>query len=460
MDAYSEFYIKNVNHSLNNINRTGDFAKGFKILYMNVNRLISNERRQSFLYFLNDLNFELDAMVLVETFFKDPINALHIDGFNEFHGIRERHGGGISIYISKKYRTLDYPPACEDENQAIVVHLPELKINIGGIYKPPHTNIHNYLRFLDGVLSTYPNTIFLSAMNLNILLENDFEVNLYLDRLLSNNFLYLNQKSRNMFTRPSNSNGTIIDHVLTDCFSHEFSLGLFGNCLSDHRRIVCQINQPAKPDPIFKSHVYVNEDMVEKGISALLESDELDFSSFHGGVGDIIADNSHIKVVNVLSVSFRKPWFVNPLKLLKNRRDKFYKLSRRFPQNQVFRATFLALKSELSRSIVDHKRDYFSSLINRTTCPREMWSIFNRLAFNKQTKSEISNSKLIDNALVSDGRIVAEYLNKYFSSIGKSLSSRLPVAPCTGTLVVESTGGSFCFLIQLMRMKSHLLLIS
>jgi endonuclease/exonuclease/phosphatase family metal-dependent hydrolase len=123
----------------------------------------------------------------------------------------------------------------------------DYNFKLAGVYRPPHTDIVCFCEMLDNILEDNKKTIFFGDFNINLLNNNDLSVQLYIDTLMSNNYLYINEKTNNMHTRCGfTSVKTIIDHVLTDILQFKFKVVLNDVDISDHRAIITYIDLDRK----------------------------------------------------------------------------------------------------------------------------------------------------------------------------------------------------------------------
>lgn len=80
--------------------------------------------------------------------------------------------------------------------------------------------------------------MFFGDFNLNILDIESESVSRYVDDVLSNGFLILNQISSEYFTRKNNTSGSIIDHIVTDILDLNYTIALHDTDITDHRYIL------------------------------------------------------------------------------------------------------------------------------------------------------------------------------------------------------------------------------
>ncbi|CRL01633.1 CLUMA_CG014536, isoform A [Clunio marinus] len=115
----------------------------------------------------------------------------NLPGYISHHSTREKEGGGVSIFVLKSFSQTNEISNFEFENSNfLIVNLVKYNLKIGGFYKPPNSNVENFLSRLD-------------------LVE-------------SNGYKILNSLAHDMFTRqdPVWRTRSCIDHIFTDTFSH------------------------------------------------------------------------------------------------------------------------------------------------------------------------------------------------------------------------------------------------
>ena len=116
------------------------------------------------------------------------------------------------------------------------------KIIIATIYRHPSSDAKPFIEALNSTLLEP------KILNLTIFLLGDFNINIsqscrsptaqnYLD-MLSSHALY---PTINRPTRITPNSFTIIDHIITNCNSHQISPGIIESDLSDHYPIFCII---------------------------------------------------------------------------------------------------------------------------------------------------------------------------------------------------------------------------
>lgn len=113
-----------------------DNLTGINIFYANVNRMISDKRRETFCTHIESFQIVFDVFVLVETFYEDEVNVLKIPNYDDYQSIRQGHGGGVSIYVRQALNSHIKLSKIVNGNEFIIVNIPNAKLNVLGFYKP------------------------------------------------------------------------------------------------------------------------------------------------------------------------------------------------------------------------------------------------------------------------------------------------------------------------------------
>lgn len=81
--------------------------------------------------------------------------------------------------------------------------------------------------------------------------------------------------------------------------------------------------------------------------------------------------------------SLIKPYFSELLNSIKNKRNKFYKLKERFPNNDFFKTQFIYLKNLLKKTLISEKRKYTDTQVEAAKNNlKKLWKITNSLIKN------------------------------------------------------------------------------
>lgn len=429
MNLFHEFCLQKISYYVNPQPIEHAFhTNGFNLLFMNVNRLTSDTRRENFQLYLSEFKILFDVIVLVETFNKDTLSALKLPFYNDYHNIRNREGGGVSIYVLNKHTSVLKLSETDNENQILVVRLNEIAISIMGVYKPPHSDDKEFIEFLDKFLYTQSRQIIVGDMNLNMFQKNNNIIKFYKEMITSNGYAIMNKLGKDLFTRQSNSVNTLIDHAMTNALNFKYKFSLLDNSFSDHRHLILSANTAKQSNTSKNVITKYNNELIIKDVTEKINLN-MNFKDFHEDFKSIVSEHATEVIKPTPKITLRKPWFSNKLLSIKKLRDKFYKKSKLYPNNNLLVEQFVYYRNELDKNIVVSKKNYYSDRLDSAKCNnKQTWAIFRELMFNEipnQPSNENYTIK-VNLMLTDDNQIVAEAFNEFFSTVGENISKNLP----------------------------------
>ena len=106
---------------------------------------------------INERN--LDIIALNETWLDESLSndLLHIENFDLYRNDRNRHGGGVALYIKKSFSTKLRKDLMNknEENLFVKIHFKHGSIIVGTWYRPPGQNTDNQKQFLEAFSDTF-----------------------------------------------------------------------------------------------------------------------------------------------------------------------------------------------------------------------------------------------------------------------------------------------------------------
>ena len=135
-----------------------------------------------------------------------------------------------------------------------------------------------------------------------------------------------------------------------------------------------------------------------------------------------------LKKVKAKNVSLKKPWFSKALLKSVRKKNILYK---RFLNNPTSRSEFLykCYKNKLNHTIRVAKRLYFGKKIEEAKSNiKNTWRLLNEILNRKSKKQLLPSIFNIGEQELSDPTQIAEQFCKYFTNIGPSLASNIPVS--------------------------------
>ena len=151
---------------------------------------------------------------------------------------RDRHGGGVVIYIKNTldFQIIEHESLCVLEAICLKIHTKGSRsILFMNWYRNPNAKMevwNNYERFLEFADSLNVNIIIMGDINCDILKNSR---NALSDRYLGINCIYsLDQVNTRVPTRITHDSATLLDHMITNNINNVKSHGVIHVGMSDH----------------------------------------------------------------------------------------------------------------------------------------------------------------------------------------------------------------------------------
>ena len=217
------------------------------ILHLNIRSIPRNLSSQQ--TYLNNLDIQFSVIGISETWLKPyNVDCYGMDGYKEDHLYRsERMGGGVSLYVMNG---IEYMYFVRNDMSIIDEHLESLFIEmdkpcfsnennslIGGIYRPPNTDIdiftNHLITILDKIKLENKSCHLMGDFNINLLnIESHYKTGLLLDILASYSLLPYIAKPM----RATEETSTLIDNIFCDNIKENFNTisGILYTDITDH----------------------------------------------------------------------------------------------------------------------------------------------------------------------------------------------------------------------------------
>ena len=211
-------------------------SKGLVFLHVNARSLIS--KLEEIRKLLRDS--KAAALAISESWLDDLVSSgeVSVDGYNFVRNDRNRHGGGVGLYIRQGISYNVRTDLMRPNLECIFVDIlfPKSKLFLlGSCYRPPSDS--SFIESFSNVLNTIPagtEMYFLGDFN-HCFSKNDGIVKTY-KRMISSFSL---EQLIKCATRVTANSRTVIDHVLTNCKSKIRESGVLDQVFSDHLITFC-----------------------------------------------------------------------------------------------------------------------------------------------------------------------------------------------------------------------------
>lgn len=407
-------------------------GKGLLFVHANVRSLLPKISEISlFLHRTKTAIFAVSETWLDETVTDGEIN---IDGYNVLRQDRNRHGGGVCIFIKNSLnydvKSISIPSF---ECLFIDILLPSTKpITFGVCYRPP--NDTSFLANLESALD------YLNADN-EIYLMGDFNICTKQRSSLSKSYLELLRRFSfsqiiDQPTRITNQTSSLIDHVLSNVKGIVKKSGVLDVSLSDHQFTFFLRGRARNPclAPVIRrfrslknycktafcdklSQVDWSHVLRDTNVESALQS----FINTLLSVIDEIAPYNQIRVKHDSA-----PWMCGEILAGIRRRDALFKRFKRDKSNGVLYAAYCKQRNTVQRDIKSAKSEYFRRRLNECEGDSgKLWRRLSSLGYG-ETKNKSSIILEKDGDKCFDSPSVATIFNDFFTNIASNLVNMLP----------------------------------
>ena len=406
---------------------------GFRIVKLHLNC-------RSVIKYIEDLRLlilstEAHVISLNETRLHSSVGDGEIDvpGYNVVRCDRNRDGGGVLLYIkdSFNYMSCEESSLFQIEAVAVKILLGTKHLLISTIYRPPSANIdyfHHIHSFMEKMLSTGLNSIFLGDFNLDISKQGS-DQNKVLNLC---NILHLKQLVQT-FTRVTCTSSTTIDLVFSNIEHNHSQTGVLPCSFSDHQIVYTVLNMhiPRTGSKHIRSRCFKKFNYIEF-ISDLLNSEIISniytcnslSVAWHTWKTEFCRISDKHAPIMVHRLKNRKnPWMSTDIVNLIYKRQMLHKLATKCRTLDTW-DEYRRMRNKVNNAIHKAKKTYFNELVqaNTNNC-KGMWQALRYVMPTRTHTSECTD-------------ITSDTFNNFFTKVGVNLtkhfdSSSVPVVCVT-----------------------------
>lgn len=377
-------------------------------------------------------NYFTDIICLTETWLPEnnKFNTFNIKNFNAIQANRKlgKKGGGLLIFVHKKYQTIVVKSEVNDDIEYILIKLitanDELHVLL--IYRP-NGCFETFINTIEelALLTNRDKLIITGDMNINLLNQHDKNVKTYLDTLMSLNLKIFNTAvTRNSFF---GADGSLIDHSIMSS-SHDKILALTSKrtqLVSDHNYILSILQlgsiSPKKRKRIKKNKI--NYELLPPILANNLFDEKLNyddvnqlFNATHDILLKSIKECTTVENVKMPSTINSLPeWaddrYLEMLKTLHNLEEKIdKKKALNLPRSELV-AKYNDLSDIFEKYGNAKKKVYYRKLQLQNT--NHAWKIINDLT-GRTKKSKVAILRDEHNNYITDSLKIANAFQKKF----------------------------------------------
>ena len=393
-----------------------------KIGFINVRSLYPKLDEIQYIIQTNDF----DIFGINETWLDQYIKneEISIQGYNIVRKDRNRHGGGVCVYIKQ---TITYNVLfSNDQNpiESIWLNLTGVKLCIGCIYRPPSSDNVYYNNILDHIEQVK------NQAN-DIIIIGDLNFNYQFDVSLSTNPVHYIESAYDMTqlveqpTRVTETSSSLLDIILTTVPERHKYTRVSTVSLSDHYMVQTCISTKWKINKSCHNTVTYREfkNFDYSKFAADLKNDSkmhgLCITACNANSWDVFKDsfnticNKHAPFITRRMKQRCNPWITPDVIRLMYERDHAKK---QLDKNKTLELLlkYRKLRNNVNKVIRSAKKAYYETeLSNVSSNPRKTWKLINKLTNNKVKTTPPSE-------------LTAEMFNQHFSNIGRITVEGLP----------------------------------
>lgn len=368
------------------------------------------------------LEKNFDVVILTETWLSDDVNSevIAIPGYAFYRRDRQGRGGGIGAYVKLTYSCqeliFDFLVSEHLEYLFIKINLRSFTLVIGSFYRPPNTNINNYINDFDNILSTV-----CPAVD-DVICLGDFNVNFFnltnpIDSCFqSYNFTQIIQEP----TRITGRSSTLIDPIFISNTELVNSCGtIAADNISDHRMVYCDLKfNKIKVEPKYVTFRCFRNFNTNSFLADLYSLPWMDIifennidekiSLFNDLILSLFDDHAPIRTVRVTKP--KAPWLTPNLKLIMKERDKALQKFKQTRSDTDW-IQYKNLRNYTVSMVRNEKRGYLDFVASQRNS-KKIWSALSTL--NVHSRKNFSLPKDLSHP---------DLINNYFASFIQNVSN-------------------------------------
>ena len=390
-------------------NYSQNYTITLNCFHINIRSLRSNF--DSLIALLSNSLANISVIVLSEIWiFSNETNFYTIPDFDCFFQCRaDNRSGGIAVFTRKKLKfskiDIDFP-----STESVFVYSTCLNIGLLSVYRSHEFTISEFNLHLQSVLSNlkFVNIVLIGDININILNELCKDIQGYLNILSQFGF-------KSLINKPTRIQ-TCIDHIFLKSSLLLSHSAIFRSDITDHYSTICKLGF---------SHVILPPDSVYKTIVNYPKFFEyLTNYNFTFNSGYRLEDQYKyfVCIINSLQNNFkskinckkkfRREWMTPEIHRLVLRKEKLFKMTRKYPWDLVYKTAYSSTANYLKNFIKVAKDQFYKNKFLTFATNKSKWDFVNKVILNETKKITLPKSP--------NNLTLASDFNKHFASLNSS----------------------------------------
>ena len=367
----------------------------------------------------------LDVLAVTESKLDSCITdaEIHINGYTVVRRDRNRHGGGVLLYIKDKWTVTNVCP--REDFEMITVDIKLLnspKITVGVVYRPPDSNVqwlHSFEDHMEDVVINGSEYVIMGDYNYDQLKTSVLQASMDtigLEQIITEP------------TRVTKDTSTLIDHIYVNKRELYGTSGVIPIGLSDHH-LIYAVRKKTKTDPKV-DHVYIkyrdqknlNENNFLSDLRAVDWSNIKQFkdvnsmwTTFKTNFMEVVDKHMPIKERRIRTDS--EKWINDDILSEMRQRDYLHRKALKSLEESDWNL-YKAARNRVVSKIKAAKREFVENAINQSNeKPKDMWDRLKEFLPSKSTGVSTSYME-VDGETIAESNGVADAFNNFFCGVG------------------------------------------
>lgn len=410
----------------------------FRILHTNIRSIAKNFDELQII--LTECNLNLDFIILTETWNVDNLEFYHIEGYTTHYNCSKFNQNDGVVVFSKISLPVSVKLIEFSDNYSIIRLESSIKnecFGITAIYKPPPYRSNIFIQQLERYLSQNCKLLYeilVGDINIDLLNFTDQSTHDYLDVLSRYGF-------NSCINKPTREK-TCLDHIFikANTAANQLYSAVIQSKITDHNPVFLQIayqnldNRTHNNFEIIRNQKkiisIINYKKLNENLQAVdwqqIVSGDID-TSLETLIDLIQKEIKNCNTTKTIKNKFtkRKPWVTNGIISSIHIRDRLYRQSCLYPDNQLIKEAYLRYKTTISRLIQKAKNQYYKQKIESyKNNPQKMWSLAKE-SLNKSTFKNNVTSLTVNGTEIHCKKEISNKFNQYFTNVSKTLATKI-----------------------------------
>lgn len=404
----------------------------YNILYLNINSLREN---------LEELEFILKEhpgiyfIVLTGIKISQQQNAtFNIHNYRAHFNNRGDGKAGVALYVHQSMISTEIINNYTENVHQLAVQIHSLGIKLGVIYTESETKKEIALQMYNEMIQNHRNLILFADIDIDLMDRYNSHTGQYFRDTSNRNFAILNNKTfgTKMVRSHINRSELLVDHIVTDLKSFDYTVSLSDVVFSDHKQIMLGFNDHSPQNIKFYTapKKFAQREIDTEKYSFLLTRANINTNNFNDFIEILfsIRNQSWKMVFKDNTLDSMHPWHNQEISDLIHKRNDYFKLLQDEPQSRYLQAQFNELMHQVSTMFTSLRSKCNGQRINECeNDPKKMKKIISQIIENKNAEDErITAIRATNGEILTIPKQIANCFNGYFKKTRFELYNNIP----------------------------------